>query len=96
MSLTQWIQERRMNKFTDVLSRVELKHLSQLEAAEILGMSERTFRRYLRRYEDQGLEGLFDRRLGCSAVAPGRSRYLLAVQSKYDTLYFKVSEQLML
>ena len=53
-----------MNKFMDVLSRVELKRLSQLEAAEILGMSERTFRRYLRRVEDQGPEGLIDRRLG--------------------------------
>lgn len=37
--------------------------LSQAEAAQILGMSERTFRRYLTRYEVDGLEGLIDRRL---------------------------------
>lgn len=53
-----------MQKFIDVLSRCEAKSLSQLEAAELLGMSERTFRRYLRRYEEEGLDGLQDRRLG--------------------------------
>lgn len=52
-----------MQKFTDVLSRWESKRLSELEAAEILGMSERTFRRYRRRYEAEGLAGLVDRRL---------------------------------
>ncbi len=53
-----------MQKFRDVLSRWEAKSLSALEAAEILGMSERTFRRYRGRYEEEGLDGLFDRRLG--------------------------------
>jgi len=38
--------------------------LSQLEAAELLGMSERTFRRWSRRFEDEGEHGLMDRRLG--------------------------------
>jgi hypothetical protein len=37
--------------------------LTQGEAAQILGMCERSFRRYLSRYEAQGLEGLIDRRL---------------------------------
>ena len=31
--------------------------------SEMLGMSERSFRRYRRRHEDDGLDGLFDRRL---------------------------------
>jgi len=53
-----------MQKFRDVLSRWESKQLSMLEAAEILGMSERQFRRYRDRYEDEGLDGLIDRRLG--------------------------------
>jgi transposase len=35
-----------------------------LEAGELLGVSERQFRRYRERYEDEGLEGLRDRRLG--------------------------------
>jgi len=35
-----------------------------LEAGELLGVSERQFRRYRERYEEDGLEGLIDRRLG--------------------------------
>jgi transposase len=35
-----------------------------MEAGELLGMSERQFRRYRDRYEEEGLEGLVDRRLG--------------------------------
>ncbi len=37
--------------------------LTQAAAAQILGMCERSFRRYLTRYEAEGLEGLIDRRL---------------------------------
>ena len=64
MNRTAWLQDRRMQKFRDVLSRWESKQLSMLEAAEILGMSERQFRRYRQRYEEEGLDGLIDRRLG--------------------------------
>ncbi len=41
-----------MEKFVDILGRCEEKRLSYGEAAGILGMSERTFRRYRKRYED--------------------------------------------
>ena len=64
MNRTAWLEDRRMQKFRDVLSRWESKQLSMLEAAEILGMSERQFRRYRDRYEEDGLDGLRDRRLG--------------------------------
>jgi transposase len=37
--------------------------LTQAAAAQILGMCERSFRRYLSRYETEGLDGLIDRRL---------------------------------
>jgi transposase len=53
-----------MLKMRDVLSSWEAGSLSQLEGAEILGMSERTFRRYVDRFEADGEEGLVDRRLG--------------------------------
>ena len=53
-----------MQKFESVLDRVRERELSQFQAAEILGMSERTFRRWRGRHEDEGLDGLFDRRLG--------------------------------
>ncbi|WP_189362976.1 helix-turn-helix domain-containing protein [Mesorhizobium sp. M4A.F.Ca.ET.022.05.2.1] len=53
-----------MQKFLDVLSRWEGGDLSMMEAGELLGMSERQFRRYRDRYEEAGEVGLLDRRLG--------------------------------
>jgi transposase len=53
-----------MLKLRDVLSNWESGSLSQFEAGEILGMSERTFRRHVHRFETEGEEGLLDRRLG--------------------------------
>ena len=53
---------RRM-RFTDILGRSERAELSQMEAAELLGISERTFRRWRDRHRDSGPAGLDDRRL---------------------------------
>ncbi len=64
MNQATWLQDRRMQKFRDVLSRWERRELSALEAGELLGCSERQFRRYRHRYEDEGLAGLVDKRLG--------------------------------
>jgi hypothetical protein len=64
MNRAAWLQDRRMQKFRDVLSRWEAGDLSMMEAGELLGMSERQFRRYRDRYEEDGAEGLVDRRVG--------------------------------
>jgi transposase len=53
---------RRM-RFSDVLDRAERSELSQIEAAELLGISERTFRRWRDRHREEGPAGLSDRRL---------------------------------
>ncbi len=54
----------RLMKFRDVFGRCERRELSRLEAAELLGVSERTFRRWCQRFEAEGEDGLHDRRLG--------------------------------
>jgi hypothetical protein len=64
MNRTERVQDRRMKKFLDVLSRFERRELGQLDAAGLLGMSERTFRRYCERFADEGEIGLRDKRLG--------------------------------
>lgn len=64
MNRTTWLQDRRMAKFADVLSRWQSRQLSAAEAGEILGMSERTFRRFRQRYEEEGEAGLADKRVG--------------------------------
>lgn len=63
-------QGLRFVKFVEVYEGYEAKRLSHFEAAEILGMSERTFRRWRLRYESDGEAGLFDRRLG--KVSPSK------------------------
>jgi transposase len=53
-------------RFEDVLDRSARSELSQMEAAELLGISERTFRRWRDRHREAGLAGLDDRRLAPS------------------------------
>jgi transposase len=64
MRRTAVMQGLRRMRFEDVWGRWQGRQLSQAEAAEILGMSERTFRRWGERYEGEGAAGLLDRRLG--------------------------------
>jgi hypothetical protein len=51
-------------RFEALLARQESGELSQAEAGEMLGVTERTFRRWRDRLRDDGIEGLVDRRLG--------------------------------
>ena len=55
MRRTEQLQGLRLMKFEDVYGRCYRGDLSQAEASEILGMSERTFRRWRERYEAEGL-----------------------------------------
>src|ERR1700724_426071 len=68
MNQATWLQDRRMQKFENVLRRWERRELSAIEAGEILGVSERQFRRYRHRYDEDGLAGLVDQRLGKASV----------------------------
>src|SRR3546814_20606455 len=54
----------RQMRFEGLLERHERGELSQAEAAVMLGMSERTMRRWRDRLHEEGPEGLSDRRLG--------------------------------
>jgi transposase len=83
MRRTEALQGVRMIKFLDVLGRYEASEFSQLEAAELLGVGERTFRRWRQRYEDDGEAGLLDRRLG---KASGK-RVPLDREVEVETLY---------
>jgi len=63
MRRTEMLQEIRRMRFSEVYSRWTERRLTQEQAAEILGVSDRTFRRYQVRYEEEGSEGLEDKRL---------------------------------
>jgi len=64
MRRTEALQGLRMMRFANVLGRWESAELNEAEASELLGIGERTFRRWRRRYEEEGEAGLVDRRLG--------------------------------
>ena len=51
-------------RFADVYEGWRVGRLTQEDAAEALGVSDRTFRRFSRRFEDEGMDGLIDRRMG--------------------------------
>jgi len=86
MNRATWLQDRRMQKFRDVLSRWEAGRLSMMEAGELLGMSERQFRRYRDRFEEEGEAGLRDRRLG----KPSPKRVPRAERERMLALYREV------
>ena len=87
MSRTTLLQERRMQTFHDVLGHWQARRLSALEAAELLGMSERSFRRYRQRYEEEGPDGLFDRRLGKASARRVPADRVAWVLDEYRSRY---------
>jgi transposase len=75
-------------KFEEVYGRSYRGELSQLEASEVLGVSERTFRRWRDRYEAEGAEGLYDRRLGRASARRVGVDEVMAVLALFDTHYW--------
>ncbi|BAM07942.1 ISNCY family transposase [Leptospirillum ferrooxidans] len=63
MNRTNVLQEIRKMRFEDTWNEWKKGCLTQEEAGRILGMSERTFRRYVRRVEEEGIQGILDKRL---------------------------------
>ncbi|MCL5259691.1 MAG: ISNCY family transposase [Nitrospirae bacterium] len=63
MDRTTVLQEIRKMRFEETWNEWKKGRLTQEEAGRILGMSERTFRRYVRRVEEEGMKGIFDKRL---------------------------------
>lgn len=63
MKRTQWLQETRKMRFEEAYSGWQAGRLTQEEAARLLGLCARSFRRYIDRCEEAGLEGLIDKRM---------------------------------
>ena len=64
MGRAEVLQGVRAMRFEALLDRHERGELSQIDAAEMLGIGERTFRRWRDRLRDEGPVGLRDRRIG--------------------------------
>lgn len=88
MRRTQLLQEIRMMRFEEAYSSWQRRSLTQEEAARLLGVSDRTFRRHICRYEEAGLEGLFDRRLSQESVRKAPVDEALKLVELYRKRYF--------
>src|SRR5260370_28324341 len=85
---TEAAWERAM-KIHEVMLRAMARRITWWQAAEIIGISCRQMRRWLRRYEEHGYEGLRDRRRGRvsekrGALAPGGSVLRLFQGQDFD------------
>ena len=72
-------------RFEELLERQERGEPGQLEAAEMLGTGERTFRRWRDRLRDEGEEGLLDRRIG--KPSPRRAPESELARALYEEMY---------
>ncbi|MDI9334267.1 MAG: ISNCY family transposase [Cytophagales bacterium] len=79
-------------KFLQTQSDWESGRLTQEEAAQILGICERSFRRYLVKYDEGGLDALADRRLNQPSrrKAPLEERVKLADMYKHSFSSYNV------
>jgi transposase len=70
-------------RFEEVYEGWQEGRLSQEAAARILGICDRSFRRYRDRYEEQGIEGLFDKRLNQASHRRAPVDEVMALTEKY-------------
>ena len=87
MKRTKVLQEIRQMRFEEAYEGWQEGRLSQEEAARILGICDRSFRRYRDRYEDQGMAGLLDKRLNQASHRRAPVDEVMALTEKYRSGY---------
>jgi transposase len=75
-------------RFEEVYGRLQRRRLSCEAAAEVLGVSVSTFYRYRQRFEAEGADGLYDRRLGKVSGRRAATDEVMSVLALYETRYF--------
>ena len=87
MRWTEMRQEIRKMRFEEVYSGWRESRLTQEEASLILGVCDRTFRRYIDRYEEAGIDGLSDKRLTQASFRRAPVDEVMAVSDRYAKQY---------
>ena len=82
------LPEVRMARIIDAIGLHQARKLSCVEAAELLGMSERHFRRLRDAYEAHGAEGIVDRRRGRASGRRAGVDEIAWVVEEFRTRYF--------
>ena len=81
------LQEVKQMRFEELYERQQQRVLTMADAAEILGVAERTFRRWRDRYAADGAEGLQDRRLGRPSGRAVPVDAVLRMLTRYESRY---------
>jgi len=88
MKRTKLLQELLMMRFEEAYHDWQENRLIQEEAACLLGVSDRTFRRYLVEYNSEGLQGLVDARWNQISHRKAPVDDVMALTELYKTKYF--------
>lgn len=81
------LQEVRQMRFEELYERQQRRILTMAEAGAMLGVTERTFRRWSSRYDTEGAAGLQDRRLGRASARAVPVDEALRMVTLYETRY---------
>jgi len=87
MRRTTMLWEVFVRRFEEAFEQYRRHRLTGEEAGELLGMSGRHFRRLCVRYEEAGIEGLRDRRIGKVSSRRAPARELERMHQLYRELY---------
>jgi helix-turn-helix protein len=87
MRRTAMLWEVFVSRFEEALEQYKRHRLTGEEAGELLGMSGRNFRRLVVRYEEDGIAGLRDRRIGKVSRRRAPARELERMQELYRQRY---------
>jgi len=87
MKQTALLQEIRTMRFEEAFSIWTEGRITQEEAARMLGVSDRSFRRYINRYHENGLEGLLDKRLTQASARKAPVDEIMALVNRYKGRY---------
>jgi hypothetical protein len=87
MRRTTMLWEVFVSRFEEAFEQYKRRRLTGEEAGELLGMSGRNFRRLCVRYEEDGVEGLRDRRIGKVSSRRAPARELERMQQLYRERY---------
>lgn len=87
MKRSELQQEIRKMRFEEAYGGWQEGRLNQEEASRLLGVCDRTFRRYIDRYHENGLEGLIDKRLNQVSHRRAPVDEVIAVTEEYKRDY---------
>jgi len=87
MRRTEIQQENRKMRFEEVYFGWSESRFTQEDAARVLGICDRTFRRYVNRYDEMGLDGLSDKRLTQASFRRAPVDEVMAVSDRYKSGY---------